>query len=243
MVRAARHAGAARTITLELSDTAMPQPLIALISAVPTSIPPTTAAFGEAFPDARLWNILDDRLLVDADEQGGLTPQLAERMKRLIEHAKTEGADAILLTCSLYAPVAHDMAVDADIPLLAPDDAVFAAATTSGFDRIALVSSGAAPLADSVRRLSALSPSHLQIVGVLAEDAAPAARSQDTAGIVESIATALAEVDGPVDAVVLGQFSLAPSADALAERVGVPVLAGPQYAVELIHERTGKELS
>ena len=71
---------------------------IALISATPLAIAPAMAAVTEAFPDATVWNLLDDRLLADAQQAGGITPGLAARMDQLIELALAGGADGVLLT-------------------------------------------------------------------------------------------------------------------------------------------------
>lgn len=86
----------------------MRAPRIALISAVPTAIPPICDALDQRFSEARVWNLLDDRLLEDATESGGLPPRLRARMEWLIDQALVEGADAVALTCSLYAPVVHE---------------------------------------------------------------------------------------------------------------------------------------
>lgn len=217
------------------------KPLIALISAVRASIPPTLEAFSAGFPDAQPWNIVDDRLLEDANEQGGLTPHLQLRMERLIDHALTEGASAVLLTCSLYAPVAHEAAVDADVPVLAPDDAIFLAVIEEGYRNVLLVSSGAGPLEDSVTRLRAFVGPDVTVIGALAEDAAPAARRGDTDAVVDALASAVEASPTGFEAIVLGQFSLAPAAAALAARLGLPVLAGPQYAVKRLHTLISKD--
>lgn len=217
------------------------KPLIALISAVRASIPPTLEAFSTGFPDALTWNLLDDRLLEDANEQGGLTPHLQLRMERLIDHALTEGASAVLLTCSLYAPVAHEAAVDASVPVLAPDDAVFLAVLDEGYRNVLLVSSGAGPLDDSVTRLSAFVGADVTVAGALADAAAPAARRGDTDAVVDAIVSAVNASAAGFEAVVLGQFSLAPAAETLAARLGLPVLAGPQYAVKRLQTLISKD--
>ena len=43
----------------------------------------------------------------DADAAGGLTPALRDRMSTLIRYAVDGGADAVLLSCSMYGPVAR----------------------------------------------------------------------------------------------------------------------------------------
>ncbi|NQX28924.1 hypothetical protein HQQ81_16370 [Microbacteriaceae bacterium VKM Ac-2854] len=209
------------------------RPLIAIVSAVSAAIPPAVEAFAELFPAARVWNILDDRLLVEIDERGSLTPELAERMQRLIQHAVTEGADGVLLSCSIYGSVAHAVAGTVPVPVLGADDAGFAAVIASGHRRILLVAPASAPLIDSTERLTAAAlaaDASLEIIPVVAQGAAGLARSGDVAGLSRLLVEAVARVDDAVDAVLLGQYSLAPAADALAEATGLPVYATPQRA-------------
>ena len=79
------------------------RPLVAVIHATWTASPPIVDAFEREYPEARLWQLLDDRLMADAIEEGTVTPELRDRLRRLVGHATAGGADAILLTCSMYA--------------------------------------------------------------------------------------------------------------------------------------------
>jgi Asp/Glu/hydantoin racemase len=208
-------------------------PLIALVSAVPAAIPPTEGALAESFPDARVWNILDDRLLQDAGDAGGVTPELAERMKRLIRHAVTEGADGVLLTCSMYGRVAHQIAAELRIPVFAPDDAAFAATVHGGYRTVLLISSAAGPLADSEKRLAAAAAeagASLSIVGAVADGASRATSAGDLEALAAALYSAVQSSSAEPDAILLGQYSISPAADRLAELTGLPVLAGPQRA-------------
>jgi len=215
-------------------------PVIALVSAVPAAIAPATEAFASEYPDASVWNILDDRLLVDADARGGVTADLDERMARLIRHAAIEGADGILLTCSLYGTVAHRLAAEIGVPLMAPDDALFAAVADGGFASILLLSPAAGPLAESTGRIT----EHLRaagrattITGAAVDGAAEAARSGDLDRLVSALETAYLSSSASVDAVVLGQYSLSPAAEALSERIGIPVIAGPDRAARALRSQ------
>lgn len=128
-------------------------PRIALISATPAAIGPAVDGLTTEFPEAEIWNLLDDKLLADANSQGGVTDQLGIRMNRLIRHALTEGADAVLLTCSLYAAVAQT--TTADVPVLAPDEASFDEALSGSFRRILLIASFESALLDVITRFKA----------------------------------------------------------------------------------------
>ncbi|AQT80972.1 hypothetical protein B1R94_19480 [Mycolicibacterium litorale] len=210
-------------------------PLIAVISAVPAAIPPTATAFEELLPAATVWNILDDRLLADAGRHGGITAALSARMHRLITHAVSEDADAVLLTCSMYAPVAREVCATIRIPVLGPDDALFEAATQRGYRRLAVVSSAADPLADSLSRLRDVLDADTVLEGVIAPGAVDAARAGDVAALVDSVVTAVGDITNPVDAIVLSQFSLAPTARAVQRITDVPTLPGPEFAVRRLH--------
>lgn len=215
-------------------------PLVALVSAVPAAIPPAVAALEETLPDARIWNLLDDRLIDDAQEAGGVTGELATRMRRLIDHALIERADAVLLTCSLYGFVAREVGMEAAIPVLGPDDAAFEAIRTGGYSSIFLVSSVELALADSTTRLRehlGEQARTLEIRPVYAPAALTASRAGDSAGAADAIANAVENAGGTTDAVLLAQYSLAPAARLVQARLGSPVLTGPGRAAAFLTER------
>ncbi|WP_410598974.1 hypothetical protein [Amycolatopsis sp. lyj-90] len=190
-------------------------PRIALISATPAAIPPAVSALATGFPQARPWNILDDRLLADVGEDGRTTA-LDDRMRHLIAYAVTGGADGVLLTCSLYGEVTKQ--VDAPVPLLAPDEAAFDDALSSGHSRILVVASLASALSDSTARFEQAARDKgitVEVGGLLAPD--------------ELVETCRARGDG-WDLVLLAQYSLAPAAEELAAALGVPVVSGPRSA-------------
>ncbi|SMD07378.1 hypothetical protein [Kibdelosporangium aridum] len=174
---------------------------IALISATTTAIEPAVSALAEEFPEADPWNILDDKLLPDAEKSGGVTPSLEARMRRLISYA-ADNADAVLLTCSMYGFVA---AAEFPVAVLAPDAAAFEEALA--YQRILVVASLESALRDTMARLD-----HPDAVGVVTVPA--------------RILEACLPYVSSVDAVLLAQYSLTPCAPAL----DVPVISGPRSA-------------
>jgi hypothetical protein len=215
-------------------------PLIALISATPVAIPPATAAVGERIPAARVWNLLDDRLLVDAEAAGGLNKELTQRMMRLIQHALDGGADGVLLTCSQYGSVARSLPVHPSaIPVLAADDAAFDAVVEGRFDRVLVLASLESALADTTARLrEQLDNADLatQIVGAVVAGAGAAAATGDVDKLTELFLDAAGRLTD-VDAVLLAQYSLAPAHAALSASLGLPVFAGPDLAARLLLTR------
>jgi len=214
-------------------------PLIALISATPAAITPAVGAFSVEYPEAVVWNILDDRLLQDANSAGGVTPLLKERMKRLIRHAVNERADGILLTCSIYGPVAHEIADQLAVPVYAADDAAFEATLASGAATVLVVAAGASQLADTESRLAeaaALAGVTTDFPARVAEGSLAAAVAGDTETLYASIVAAVESYAGTPDAILLAQYSLSPVADRLSAQFGVPVFAGPQRAAQKLRD-------
>nr|WP_274636926.1 hypothetical protein [Microbacterium bovistercoris] len=210
-------------------------PRIALVGAVAAAAPPAEQAFAAVFGEAQTWNILDDRLIADALDAGRVTAPLATRMTALIDYALAHGAAGVLLTCSMYGPVAHAVAARAAVPVLASDDAAFADAAAGGFRRIALVASLPIPLADARARFDAFRSGReagLEVVDVLAADAAGVT---DAVVLTDALERAVRGIPD-LDAVLLAQYSIAPAADALAARLGIPVLAGPGRAAALMRD-------
>ncbi|KNC18868.1 hypothetical protein AC792_09790 [Arthrobacter sp. RIT-PI-e] len=209
-----------------------PQPLIALINATPAAIGPATAAFAEHFPEAQLWNLLDDRLQEDA-EPAGVTSALADRMRRLINHAVTEGAQGILLTCSLYGAVAQDFAPNASVPVLAPDEVAFARLIEQAPERVLVLANADGPLQDTVARFSqqaATTNTTIDVHGVVAVGAAAAARRGDLEALTASLVSAVHSSGVTPTAILLGQYSLSPASKALEQQTGILVHTGPASA-------------
>ncbi|MDX2938441.1 aspartate/glutamate racemase family protein [Streptomyces ipomoeae] len=206
-----------------------PQPLVALIHAVPAATRVAENAFAREFPQATVWNVLDDRLLDDARAAGGLTDALRRRMLRLIGHVMDGGAQGLLLTCSSYGEVVDTARALWDVPVLKSDEAMFKAALAGPYRRIAVVASTPPAVPAAVAQLEALVPAvrpdrPVDLVTALSEDAADAGDAEATA---RHLADALDAAGGAdADAVLLAQYSLTPAAEALAALMDLPVLDG-----------------
>lgn len=206
--------------------------VVALINATPLAIPPAVDALSALFPEAAVWNLLDDRLLADAARAGGLTEPLALRMRRLIDHAVGSGADAVLLTCSMYGAVAHEAA--APVPVLAPDDAAFAEAASGAYPRVLLVASLESALGDSLERFACVVSESGHQVEVSGVHVPAALEATDETELADALIAGCRDAAADADALLLAQFSLAPARQALSAALGRPVISGPQSAAELL---------
>lgn len=210
-------------------------PRIALISAVPNAMGPAAAALRTEFEDPEIWNLLDDRLLSDADRAGGVDASLSERMAELITIAESGGADAVLLTCSLYGFVAE---AHPSPLVLAPDQAMFDDVAAAHHASVLVIASIPSALEDSVERLSrhlAARGSRTIVRGVTPAGALETSRTGSTSQLAAVIAEAVAAAE-PADAVLLAQYSLAPAAAELARALATPVYTGPASAARLLRD-------
>jgi len=114
-------------------------PRISLIHATPLAVEPVNTAFTEQWPEADVFNLLEDSLAPDLAKSGKLTAEMIERFERLATYSKDTGADAILFTCSAFGP-AIEMAANSVAPLttLKPNEAMFREAINS-FQRVGMI--------------------------------------------------------------------------------------------------------
>ncbi|MDF0491905.1 aspartate/glutamate racemase family protein [Bradyrhizobium yuanmingense] len=199
-------------------------PRIALIHALKHSIAPIEAAFAQAWPEARLMNLLDDSLSADlARDNNAMT----ERFLALGDYAAATGADGILFTCSAFGPCIEAVArAHAPMPVLKPNEAMIERAVTMG-RRIGLLSSFPPTLASMPPEF----PASVEVVPKLADGALAALDRGDRATHDQLIAEASRSLRD-CDVIALAQFSIAATAPLVAEATGRPVVTTPDSAVE-----------
>src|SRR3954447_4741672 len=105
---------------------------IALIHATPAAVEPIRTAFSAAWPEPDLVNLLDDSLSRDRASTPDLTDGIYGRFDALGAYAVALGADGILFTCSAFGPAIERVARAVTIPVLKPNEAMFAEALAIG---------------------------------------------------------------------------------------------------------------
>ena len=214
---------------------------ITLIHAVQVAIPPVLAAFRDGWPEAEVANLLDDGLTGALAREGGLTPRLVQRIRDLATYAARGGADGILFTCSAFTPAMDRAKEDVTIPLLKPDEAMFAVALDAG-RRIGVVATfpGTIPVAEpQIRAAAAARGVEVEIVTAVAPDAFKAMNAGDTAAHDRLVIEAVVAVAPRVDVICLAQFSMARAQPEARRRVAVPVLTSPTAAVHRLRALLG----
>jgi Asp/Glu/hydantoin racemase len=207
---------------------------ITLIHAVTVAIPPVLEAFREGWPEAEVANLLDDGLTGALAREGGLTPRLVQRIRDLAAYAARSGADGILFTCSAFTPAMDRAREDVSIPVLKPDEAMFAAALDAG-RRIGVVATfpGTIPVAEpQIRAAAAARSVDVAIESVAVPEAFKALNAGDTSTHDRLIVEAAVALAPRVDVICLAQFSMARARSAVRSRVTIPVLTSPVAAVD-----------
>lgn len=210
-------------------------PRVVLIHAVPVAMAPVEAAFQRLWPQVERSNVLDDGLPGALERAGGLTPEIHARIARLVDDAVATGAQGVLFTCSAFGEAIAAAAARASIPVLKPDEAMFAQALQAG-RRIGMLASFEPAVPNMERDFRAAAQAQgvaVEIQSVCVPEAMEAARAGDTARHNRLLAEAAPQL-AHCDAVMLAQFS---TSVALAEVQAVlpcPVLSSPDAAVTLL---------
>jgi hypothetical protein len=161
------------------------------------------------------------------------------RFDTLGRYALSFGADGILFTCSAFGPAIERVAQSVTVPVLKPNEAMFAEAIVIG---------------GTVGMLATFEPSIASMGVEFEADAAKAgvAVTLQTKFVPDAMAALLAGDRDKHDALVaeagaalahcnaimLAQFSMAPAAAALRQKLpGVPILTSPGAAVTAMRKR------
>jgi Asp/Glu/hydantoin racemase len=215
----------------------MKAPRIVLLHATPVAIDPIHEAFARGWPEADLANLLDDALSPDRARTHDLTEEMIDRFVALARYGQRIGADGLLVTCSAFGPAIERAAAELPIPVLKPNEAMFAAALSYG-ERIGMLATFAPAVVtmedEFVEAAARLRPS-ATLTTVLVPDAMDRLRKGDADThnrLVSEHASQLAHMD----AVMLAHFSTSRAAERVRARIAVPVLTSPDAAVVRMRE-------
>jgi aspartate/glutamate racemase len=209
---------------------------IALIHAVRLAMQPVEDAFRRHWPEAERINLLDDALSVDRDRAGALTVELSARISALANYAISAGASGILYTCSAFGEAIDAVKQRVRMPVLKPNEAMFAEAIAQG-SRLGLLATFPASINSMARELEVLAP-HVELESACVPQALTALQAGDGAQH-DALLAAVAPKLGHCDAVMLAQFSTARARDAVAGVVKCPVLTSPDSAVLAMRKALG----
>jgi Asp/Glu/hydantoin racemase len=215
----------------------MPRKTLALIHTSATLVPVFAQLCHAKLPEVDTFNIVDDSLVRQIGEKGGITPDIAARVAGYLGSAASGGADHILVTCSSLGPAVDAAAPAIGVPVLRVDEPMADRAVQTGrrIGVIATLRTTLTPTADLVRRRAALADKTIELTSRLCDGAFEALMSGDAAKHDALVAAALRELSTQVDVIVLAQASMARVVGMLDESDRrVPILTSPGLAVDYL---------
>lgn len=215
-------------------------PRISLIHATPVAIDPVVDAFRRSWPEAEIYNLLEDSLAPDLERAGQLDRDMDQRFLRLARYAADCGADGILFTCSAFGTSIEKVARElAPLPVLKPNEAMFEEALRAG-DRIGMIATFQ-PSVPSMEKefvdLCADRGSTAILKSICVPDAMKALRAGDAETHNRLVAEAVSGFE-ELDALLLAHFSTAQAFDAVTAKTDLPVMTSPDSAVRALKALT-----
>ena len=98
---------------------------IALVSSTINAVGPMTEYIRKTAPDVKVVNYLDGGMMAKVKQDGGINAETIKRFTDMIANAFSDGADGVIMTCTIFSPWAaaftetwHKPVVPADIAML-----------------------------------------------------------------------------------------------------------------------------
>ena len=192
------------------------------------------ALFAELVPDAKVHNLVDDSLLYDVMQNGGITPNVISRMCAYVQAAANNGADLIFNQCSSVGEAADIAAKLVAVPLLKVDSPMAERAVELGtrIGVVATVQSTMQPSCNLIRAKAAEAGKSVDIVEYLVDGAlAVLLKENDRAKHNAMVLDSVKRAEAQCDVIVLAQGSMTVLLPELTN-ISKPVLTSPRLGVE-----------
>ena len=96
---------------------------IALVSVTLNAVNPMTEYLSSRDPELHLVNYLDSYLLEKVGNEGGINDSSVRRMFDMLSTACADGADGVILTCTIFSPYVQYFSGLLSRPVVCPDGA------------------------------------------------------------------------------------------------------------------------
>lgn len=214
----------------------MPPHRITLIHATSVAIAPIAEAFAWGWPEAEVYNFLDDSLAPDLERAGRLDDGMIDRFRNLARYAMDCGTNGILFTCSAFGSAIEAVAAElSPVPVLKPNEAMFEAALKIG-GKLGMLATFEPSVPSMEREFEQLAKAAC-VEPMLESLCVPGAMEALRAGDADTHNRLIAEAAPGLahcDAVMLAHFSTAQARSTVATALNVPILTSPDSAVKKI---------
>ena len=166
--------------------------------------------FEEKNPDVKIYNIMDDSLLVDTRTYNGMTSTIASRMLNYAKAAEASGADGVLVTCTSVNEATKFIRPLLNIPILNIEEPVAEMAVKNGkkIGILGTIPTSPAALGRVVQEKAAEIGKEIELVPAVAEGAFDVLCAGDVKKHDEMVCEALAKLAKEVDVIAFSQISM-----------------------------------
>jgi len=206
---------------------------LALLHTTPLTVASMKALAAERAPGVRVVNILDDSLLPDVMQAGGVTPGVQDRVVTYATTAEASGADAIMCCCSSIGEAVEAARDRVRVPFLRIDEPMAQRAVQAGprVGVIATVRTTLEPTANLIARAARDAQRDVRVERVVVQGAYEALMAGQGQQHDDLVLAALQDLASRSDVIVLAQASMARLKDRLPAG-GPPLLSSPESGLE-----------
>ena len=213
---------------------------IGIISITVNAMNPIIRYFHANAREFSITNYLDEGLQKQLTKEGAVNDACLSRMEGHIERAISDGAEAALLTCTVFTPFVSRFAAQFGVPVVSPDTAMMEQAAAMD-KKTAILCTFPATVTPTAELYAEAAKTHGNIQGFeifLLDDAADAMNKGDSAGHNRIIAEKASALSKDFDLIVLAQISMSEAA-ALIKNLAKPVLTSPACMLTAIRNLAG----
>ena len=212
--------------------------LVVIIHTSFVSVNDLKELFAEIVPEVLLHNIVDDSLLAEVMQNGGITPSIIRRVCNYAVHAEMIGADLIFNQCSSVGEAVNAARSLVSIPYIKVDEPMAAEAVRIG-ERITVVATVAStmkPSVNLVKEASLKAGKNIKIKECLVDGALDILMKEgNREKHNQLVLEAIKKIENESDVIVLAQGSMIVLLPMLAD-IKLPVLSSPRMGVENVRK-------
>jgi Asp/Glu/hydantoin racemase len=213
---------------------------VAVIHTSFVSVEELKGLFKEIMPEVKMYNIVDDSLLSEVMEAGGLTNNVVRRVCQYAVQAETLGVDAILNQCSSVGEAVDVARNMINIPYIKVDEAMAEEAVKIGgrISVIATVKSTMGPSCRLIERTAEKLNRKVEIKECLIEGALKVLLEEGKEKHNKMVLDVIEKVEKDSDVIVLAQGSMTILLPFLTH-MKTPILTSPRSGVSRVKEILG----
>lgn len=171
---------------------------------------PFAKPFEEKNPDLKIYNIMDDSLLVDTRTYNGMTPTIASRMLNYAKAAENSGAEGIIVTCTSVNEATKLIKPLLNIPMINIEEPVAEMAVQNGkkIGILATLPTSPAAIGRVIQEKADEMGKTIEIIPRVAEGAFDVLCAGDRAKHDEMVREELYKLAQEVDVIAFAQISM-----------------------------------